>query len=108
MGMPENNTEDKTAEVKPVTYNPSLFELADDGDDNILRGSENSLFDETVLHTPMVQEDQTDPMKKFFTGYYGFSQICYKLNHKTRETFIQKFHPFLRKIKRFLINKKRL
>ena len=29
--MPENNTEDKTAEVKPVTYNPSLFELADDG-----------------------------------------------------------------------------
>jgi len=65
--MPENNTEDKAAEVKPVTYNPSLFELADDGDDNILRGSENSLFDETVLHTPMVQEDQTDPMKKFFT-----------------------------------------
>ena len=29
--MPENNTEDKAAEVKPVTYNPSLFELADDG-----------------------------------------------------------------------------
>jgi len=64
--LPDSNTEDKTADVKPVTYNPSLFELADDGDDNILRGSENSLFDETVLHTPMIQEDQTDPMKKFF------------------------------------------
>ena len=98
--MPDNNTEDKTAEVKPVTYNPSFFELADDGgksfmfgptksdfsfwkkavnmsrptkwlkrhflEDNILPGTENSLFDETVLHTPMIQEDQTDPMKKFF------------------------------------------
>ena len=27
----------------------------------------NNLFDdENVLHTPMIQEDQTDPLKKFF------------------------------------------
>ena len=27
----------------------------------------NNLFDdENILHTPMIQEDQTDPLKKFF------------------------------------------
>jgi len=66
--LPETNKEDNTTisetDVKPVTYNPSLFE---DYEAEHNMTPTHSLFDdESVLHTPMIQEDQTDPLKKFF------------------------------------------
>lgn len=66
--LPETNREDNTTSsetnVKPVTYNPSLFE--DYEAEHIMNPTHSLFDDESVLHTPMIQEDQTDPLKKFF------------------------------------------
>jgi len=54
-------------EVKPVTYNPSFFELTDEhvDSDELITSSKPSPF-EVDLNTPQIQEDSQDPMKKFF------------------------------------------
>jgi len=66
--LPESNNEDNNTSsetnVKPVTYNPSLFE--DYEAENNMTPTNIFFDDENALHTPMIQEDQTDPLKKFF------------------------------------------
>jgi len=65
-GAADISESDSNQISKYVTYNPSLFELADaDADDEII--AEQSPFsDPSVLLTPMIQDDQTDPLKKLF------------------------------------------
>jgi len=72
-GANENNSSaadmtdsDSNQISKYVTYNPSLFELADaDADDEII-ADQSPFSDPSVLLTPMIQDDQTDPLKRLF------------------------------------------
>ena len=59
-------------DLKLVTYNPSLFELADEqsngigiDDDDLMHTPPKSSF-EMELHTPNIREDAQDPIRKFF------------------------------------------
>ena len=80
----EETTLLQPGEVKPVTYNPSFFELTEDNGNNsinpgrihpelfCLADSEDMMhtpkpspFD-VDLNTPQIQEDAQDPMKRFF------------------------------------------
>jgi len=51
-----DSTETDPEDVKSVTYNPAMFDSHGNKD----------LFDEAVLNTPMIQDDQENPLKKFF------------------------------------------
>lgn len=79
----EETTLLQPGEVKPVTYNPSFFELTEDnGNIYIVSGCILSYFvftdSEDMMHTPKpspfdvdlntpkIQEDAQDPMKRFF------------------------------------------
>jgi len=64
----EESTLLQPGEVKPVTYNPSFFELTDDNVDSedMMHTPKPSPFDTMDLNTPQIQEDSQDPMKKFF------------------------------------------
>lgn len=62
----QNTTENEPDNVKlPVTYNPSLFELTGEND-NTLQQNSQELFTEAVLNTPLIQDDQENPLKEYF------------------------------------------
>jgi len=62
----EETTLLQPGEVKPVTYNPSFFELTEDNDsEDMMHTPKPSPFD-VDLNTPKIQEDAQDPMKRFF------------------------------------------
>jgi len=65
--MLQDTTENEPENVKlqPVTYNPSLFELTGETD-NPLQQNSQDLFNEAVLNTPLIQDDQENPLKKYF------------------------------------------
>jgi len=67
LNLEEEATLLQTGEVKPVTYNPSFFELTEDNvdTDEMMHTPKPSPFD-VDLNTPQIQEDSQDPMKKFF------------------------------------------
>jgi len=56
--------EPENAKIQPVTYSPSLFELPGQTD-NTLQQNSQDLFNEAVLNTPLIQEDQENPLKYF-------------------------------------------
>merc|ERR1719244_838719 len=63
-----SQTNTDNSDVKLVTYNPSLFELTESTSQPAVKEdktNENPTFD-MELNTPLVQEDNTDPMKIFY------------------------------------------
>ena len=78
-----NTTENDPENVKlPVTYNPSLFELTGENGklqyfctfeiiyfyflEATLQQNSQELFNEAVLNTPLIQDEQENPLKEYF------------------------------------------